>query len=151
MTARLNRATSEPVSVTVMVPPAVSGEYRLSTNAVLTIARSQTESSGTVTITAEDNTVDGPDKRVPVTASVSGPVGMTAPATETLTITDDEATPTVTLALAPASISENGGVSRVTARLSHATSEEVRVTAVAGAGVHLREPGSQHSDGAVEW
>ena len=151
VTARLNRATSEPVSVTVMVPPAVSGEYRLSTNAVLTIARSQTESSGTVTITAEDNTVDGPDKRVPVTASVSGPVGMTAPATETLTITDDEATPTVTLALAPASISENGGVSRVTARLSHATSEEVRVTAVAGAGVHLREPGSQHSDGAVEW
>ena len=132
VTARLDGATSERVTVTVMVPAAL-GEYRLSANPVLTIAEGQTDSTGAVTITAIDDTVDGPALEVPVTGAVSGPVGMTAPAPRTLTITDDEATPTVTLVLSPASISENGGVSRVTARLSHATSEEVRVTVSAAA------------------
>ena len=132
VTARLNGATSQRVTVTVMVPPA-AGDYALSANAVLTIAQGQTVSTGTVTITAVDDTVDGPDVDVPVTGAVSGPVGMTAPAPATLTIMDDEATPTVALMLSPASMSENGGVSRVTARLSHATSEEVRVTVSASA------------------
>ena len=47
---------------------------------------------------------------------------------ETLTITDDEAAPTVTLAANPASISENGAVSTVTATLSHKSSAITTIT-----------------------
>ena len=132
VTARLSGATSEEVTVTVMVP-AASGEYRLSTNALLTFAPEATESTGTVEVTALDDTVDGPDQQVTVTGEVNAPVGLTAPAPVTLTITDNDDTPTAELVLTPNSISENGGVSRVTARLGHATSEEVQVRVAAAA------------------
>ena len=46
-----------------------------------------------------------------------------APSDVTLTITDDEAAPTVALLLSPASISEASGVSTITATLSHKSSE----------------------------
>ena len=45
----------------------------------------------------------------------------------------DETTPVVTLVLAPASISENGGASTVTARLSRASSEDVTGDGLGGA------------------
>ena len=47
---------------------------------------------------------------------------------QTLTNTDDEGVPTVTLVLTPAEIGEKGGVSTVTATLSRASSEAVEVT-----------------------
>ena len=52
-----------------------------------------------------------------------------------LTIEDDDAAPGVTLALDPASVSENGGVSTVSATLSRPSSQPstVMVTTVAGA------------------
>ena len=99
----------------------------------LSIPARQLESTGTVTVAAVDDEIDGPDRTVEVTASVSGVSGLSAPASQTLTITDDEPTPEVTLVLTPASISEDGGESLVTARLSGATSEEVTVTVTASA------------------
>ena len=45
-----------------------------------------------------------------------------------MTITDDEAAPTVTLVLTPATISEDGGTSTVTATLSAASTEPFTVT-----------------------
>ena len=60
-------------------------------------------------------------------------VGVTAPSGVTLTITDDEAAPAVTLLLRPSSIAENGGVSTVTATLTHASSEDTAVTVAAAA------------------
>ena len=45
-----------------------------------------------------------------------------------ITITDDDAAPQVTLALVPASISEDGGITTVTATLDRASSEETTVT-----------------------
>ena len=53
----------------------------------------------------------------------------------TLTLTDDESAPTATLSLDPASVSENGGASTVSATLSHPSSQPstVTVTAVSGA------------------
>ena len=56
-----------------------------------------------------------PDKSVAVSAAVSGGRGLSAPSSRTLTITDDEGAPTVTINLSPTSISENGGVASVTA------------------------------------
>ena len=58
---------------------------------------------------------------------------MSNPADKTLTILDDETAPTVSLALTPSTISENGGVSTVTATLSGTSSAEVTVTVSASA------------------
>ena len=94
----------------------------------MTIAAGATTSTGTVTVTAVDNTTDAPDKGVTVSATVSGDSGVSAPASVTLTITDDEAPPGVRLAVAAASISEDGGTTTVTATLSHASSAATTVT-----------------------
>ena len=59
-----------------------------------------------------------PNKSVTVSAAVSGGSGVSAPADQTLTITDDDGAPTVSLALGTSSISENGGSTAVTATLS---------------------------------
>ena len=129
VTATLTGPSSQPVTVmvsAVAVSPAVSGDFALSANETLTIAAGQTTSTGTVTITAVNNDIDAPDKKITVSGNASG--GVTSPTSQTLTITDDEDTPTVTLELDPSSISENGGVSTVTARLSGPSSEAVTVT-----------------------
>ena len=131
VTASLNRRSSAAVQAMVAATadsPAVSGDFALSANTDLTIAAGQTESTGSVTITAVDNTQDAPDETVTVTASVAGGNGVAAPAAQTLTITDNDGTPAVTLRLDPASIGENGGVSTVTASLTAASSERVTVT-----------------------
>ena len=55
VTATLNRATSEDVTLTVSatpVSPAVAGDFELSANQVLTITAGQRSSTVTVTITA---------------------------------------------------------------------------------------------------
>ena len=81
------------------VEPALAGDFELSTSKVLTIATGQTSSTGTVTITAVDNTIDAPDKTVTVSATASNSVGVVDPADVTLTITDDDDAPTITLGL----------------------------------------------------
>ena len=136
VTAMIDRPSSEAVTVTVSaaaVSPAVSGDFNLSANKRLTIAAGQTMSTGTVTITARNNDTDAPDKKITVSASASGGRGVAAPDAQTLTITDDEDLPEVTLALSPASIAENRGVSTVTATLSGKSSEAVTVTVSATA------------------
>ena len=135
VTATLSGASSASVVVTVSasaVSPAVSGDFTLS-GATLTIAAGQTTSTGTVTITGVDNAVDAPDKTVTVSGSVTGGHGVSAPSDATLTITDDEATPTVALVLSPSSVGEDGGSSGVTATLSGASSASVVVTVSASA------------------
>ena len=136
VTATLSGVSSASVAVTVSaaaVSPAVAGDFALSANKVLTIAAGETTSTGTVTITAENNDVDAPDKQVTVSASVTGGNGVSAPSSRTLTITDDDSLPTVSLALGPTSVGENGGVSTVTATLSHGSGEAVAVTVSAAA------------------
>ena len=100
VTATLSHPSVEPTTVTVMaapVSPAVAGDFMLSTATTLTIAAGATTSTGTVTITAEDNAVDADDKTVRVsgTATNDGPasdgMGVVAEAKgATLTITDDD-------------------------------------------------------------
>ena len=72
-----------------------------------------------MTITPKDNDIDEPNRTVKISAtSVTNTQGVTGPASKTLTITDDDAKPTLEIALDNNSISENGGVARVTARLT---------------------------------
>ena len=93
VTATLSGASSEAVTVTVTaapVSPAVAGDYTLSTANTLTIAAGATTSTGAVTVTAVDNNVDAADKSVTVSVTVAGGNGVTAPSSQTLTITDDD-------------------------------------------------------------
>ncbi len=131
VTADLSHPSSEATTVTVTVAPvspAVSEDITLSSNTVLTIAAGATKSTGTVTITAENNSVDAPDKTFTVSGTSSGGPGIANPTSLTLTVTDDEPTPTVTLSLDKASITENGEASTVTAELSHPSSAVTTVT-----------------------
>ena len=135
VTATLSGPSSETVTVTVTarpVSPAEADDFAL-TGTTLTIVAGATESTREVKVTAKDNDRDAPEKRVEIGGSVSGGNGAAAPAPLTLTITDDEDTPTLTLALDPASISENDGVSTVTASLDGLSSDDVVVTVSATA------------------
>ena len=101
VTARLSHASGETTTVTVSataVTPAVSGDFSLSSNKTLTIGAGQAASTGTVTITANNNGVDAPNKTVMVMGTASNSEGVTGPSDETLTITDDDATPVITTA-----------------------------------------------------
>ena len=134
VTATASPASAEAFTVTVSavaVDPAVAGDFTLG-GATLSFAADATASTGEVTITAVDNDEDAPDKTVTVSGSVSLD-GVDAPANVALTIADDDEpvvaeTPVLTLVLTPASIGENGGVSRVTATASPASAEAFTVT-----------------------
>ena len=118
VTATLNGVSSEAVEVTVSAAaesPATSSDFTLSTNKTLTIAAGDRTSSGTVTVTAVDNSVDAPDKSVTVSATVSGGNGVSAPPNETLTITDDD---TAGIVLNPTSVNPSeGGTESYTVQL----------------------------------
>ena len=139
VTATLSGKSSKKVSVTVSAAAGantVAGDFELSTNKTLTIAAGATASRRTVTIAAVNNGVDAPDKTVTVSGSLaSGGLGIAAPSNETLTIVDDEDTPTATLILTPDSISEKRGSSTVTATLDHPSSAATTLTVSATAGV----------------
>ena len=127
VTAYLSGPSSQDVTVTISVSPispAVEGDFAISSNTTLTIAAGSTHSTDVVSITAVDNRMDAPHKSVTVSAAVTGR-GVTAPSSRTLTITDDDAAPTLALVLSPYSISENGGVTNVTASLSGPSSQDV--------------------------
>ena len=93
VTASLDSASATALTVTVSaeaVAPAVPGDFALSANRTLAIAAGALTSTGTVTISAEDNTVDAPDKDVRVSGTVAGATDVTGPPGMTLTITDDD-------------------------------------------------------------
>ena len=87
-------------------------DFTLSANRTLRFAAGATESGGTVTITAMDDTVVEPDKQVMVSGTVDG-ASMAAPADAMLMITDDDEPAWVVTADPPA-IAEPGGAATVT-------------------------------------
>ena len=107
MTASLDRPSSEDTTVTVTAAPespATAADYTLS-GSRLTIAAGETTSTGTVTITAEDNDLAEGSKEVTVTAVAANSQGITDPDAVTLTIIDDEAPPPE-LSIGDASVTE---------------------------------------------
>ena len=93
VTASLDSASATALTVTVSaeaVAPAAPGDFALSANRTLAIAAGALTSTGTVTISAVDNTVDAPDKDVTVSGTVAGATDVTGPSDVTLTITDDD-------------------------------------------------------------
>ena len=71
----------------------MSADFERSSNRTLTIAAGDTASTGTVTITADDNDEYAPDRRVTVSATASNDLGVAGPADRPLTITEDDLPP----------------------------------------------------------
>ncbi len=120
--AKLDRASSEETVIAVSAAPvdaADGNDFTLSSNRVLRIAAGATESTGTVTVTANDNTIDHPDREVEVSGVATNTQGIAQPSEQTLNIADDDdpsATPStgITLTVSPDRVAENGGARRLT-------------------------------------
>ena len=96
--------------------------------------------SGTVTLTAVQDLLDESNETIVV--DISGVTNGTELGTQqdTVTITDDDATPTVTLAIVPSSIAETGGSATVTATLSAVSGQDVIVDlAFSGSATNLSD------------
>ena len=117
------RTTATVVTLAVAEGTAQSADYT-ATGATLTIAAEQSSASATLTVTPVDDAVaEGPE-----TVRIGGTVNGLTVTPAVVTIIDDEGTPAVTLLLTPALIAEDGGVSTVTAALSHASGAVTTVT-----------------------
>ena len=139
VTASLNHPSTDPTTVTVSaaaVSPAEADDFTL-TGSTLTIGAEATASTGTVTIAPVDNETDAPNKTVTVSGTARNDLAVTAPDSKTLTITDDDPEPVVTLVLTPPSIHEvstaGQHVSTVTATQDRPSSEATTVTVSATA------------------
>ena len=119
VTAEMDAAAATEVTLSVTVEtlfPTVASEFELNGHA-LTIAVGDTASTGTVTVSSVDDNHYIGTKYVRVSAVVAGAVDATSSAPVTLTIEEDEARPTLSLAVSPDSIREDGKVATVTATL----------------------------------
>ena len=95
VTASLSHPSGADTTLTVRASPvspaspADGGDFTLS-GTTLTIAAGETDSTGSVTITAVDNAVHAPDKTVTVSATASNPQGVADLSDATLTIEEDD-------------------------------------------------------------
>ena len=122
LTATLSRPSSAVTQVQVRTGESTGLNYEL------TIPAGETDSRSAVTLTWLDDDVDAPDRRIEVSGVARNAQGIAGdPPEVTLIVRDNDAAPSVTLVLDPSSIAENGGVSTVTARLSHPSSEATEV------------------------
>ena len=145
--AELTQPVSNDVTLTIGVDTAhenhtaTGADYTLSTNRTLTIPAGSTSSTGLVTVTASNDEYYGPDRTVVIDVeSVSGvEENQLNFQSDSVYIFEDEALPRVTIELSPASISENGGQSRVTAKLNTIVDGDVKVT-VTTAPTGIAEP-----------
>ena len=136
VTATLSGASSHDTTITVTASaqsPA-SGRHFQQTGAELVIAAGRTDSTGTVTVAAVDDHTHGPlGKRVRVAGAAANEHGVTGPQDRILSIVEDETVPSTELLLNPVAVGENGGESRVTARLDHPSSAAVTFSVRAAA------------------
>ena len=126
VSATLSHASSASSTITV----SQGTGFTLGSATTLNIAAGATSGSGTVTLTADNDNVHSGDRSVTVTGSMTNTQGAGSVTGASLTIREDEALPTATLALSRSSIDESGadGGSTVTAGLSGASSEATVLT-----------------------
>ena len=134
VSATLTHPSSEPTTVTVTP---VSGAYTVGSDATIVIAAGETaNATDTAAIAGVDNAKDEPDRTATVTATLTNSQGAGTVTGATLTLTDDDDAPNAALSLNPASVSENGGASAVSATLTHPSSEPTTVTVTAVSGFY---------------
>ena len=116
VTAMVEQGSESPFEVTVLVAadsPATPADFTLSENPVLSFAANEMQSTGTVTITGEDNDVHAPDKTLTVSGELSVGARPTPPGPVKLTIENDDVAPVLSVTVSEAAIVEAGGVSEV--------------------------------------
>ena len=136
LTATLDKAAQGTVTVTFAVAPAPrsvhpeneaqAGDFTVSANKTLKFAAGAITSTGTVTISAVDNSADErPNKHIRVSGTVVGNAEIGAHRTSSsfweFIIKDDDPQPFPTVVLTPAAISEDGGSSTVTVTVTNPT------------------------------
>ena len=128
LTVRLDTAATSAVTVDYATSDgaAKAGSDYTSASGTLTFAAGVTRK--TVSVTLRDDSIDEPDETF--TVRLSNPSGATLGrrSAATVTIQDNDDAPDVSLVLTPSSISEEGGVSGVTAHLTHPSAEDTVVT-----------------------
>ena len=142
VTASLNTIVESDVEVTVTTEPAVAAQSDdfTQTGTLLTISAGQKTGTGTVTISAVDDDVDGPDKNLVVRGAVEV-VGMEQsglvwfPYDESLTIQDDDE-PGLVLSKSSLGPAE-GGSESYTVRLATQPTGQVTVTITGHSGTDL--------------
>ena len=116
VTAMVEQGSESPFEVTVLVAadsPAAPADFTLSENKVLSFAANEMQSTGTVTITGEDNDVHAPDKTLTVSGELSVGARPTPPGPVKLTIENDDVAPVLSVTVSEAAIVEAEGVSEV--------------------------------------
>ena len=130
VTARLDGATrgeATPVAVTVESGTAMPGtDFAEVAGFTITIPTNTESHAGIFRLAPTQDTMDEPDETVSVDGAAAVPGFSVTGAS--IRITDDDAAPAVMLSLSDTSIPESGGVTTVTASLSHASSEPTTVT-----------------------
>ena len=124
VTAMVEQGSESPFEVTVLVAadsPATPADFTLSENMVLSFAANEMQSTGTVTITGEDNDVHAPDKTLTVSGELSVGARPTPPGPVKLTIENDDVAPVLSVTVSEAAIVEAGGVSEVVVRTGDTT------------------------------
>ena len=124
------RSAATTVAVTVGSGSAGLGtDFMAVNNFNVTIPGNAASGTGTFTLNPVNDTVDEPDETVLVMGTVPGTdLGVSG---ASVTITDNDAAPAVTLLLSQGSIGENGGTAAVTASLNRASSAATTVEVTA--------------------
>jgi len=126
ITATLSAQSGQDVTVNLGFTGTASSvsDYTVSGNAILISAGSTT---GTITLTGSDDTLDESDETVIV--NITSVTNGTESGTQqtTTVITDDDASPSVTMMLSSGTLSENGGISTVMFMLSAISGQNVTV------------------------
>ena len=115
VTARVSPVSPTAFTVTVSAAaesPADADDFTLN-GTTLSFAANAAQSTGTVTIDANDDNDDSDDKTVTVSGTVSA-AGVTAPEDADLTIRDDDSAVALALEVAPDTLAEVGGTATVT-------------------------------------
>ena len=128
LTATLNRQTFEDVTVTLTGTGTSTAGTDYASLSTITISAGST--TGTTSFNPTDDSVyEGSETAIIAITGVSGgDATESGTQSETITITDNETAPTVTLSTSASSVAENGSDITLTATLSGATSEDVTVT-----------------------
>ena len=120
-----SRDTATTITVSVTGVTATAGTHYVAVDDfAVTIPANSVSGRNTFTLEPVDDEVDAPDRTVRVT-------GTTTASGLTVTIVDDDPSPVVTLELSPGAISEDGGVSTVTATLDRPSSGRTTVDVTA--------------------
>ena len=126
-----SRPVATPVSVSVSVVPnsygATASDFVVSGSA-LTIPAGATKSNDQITITAVDNAVWNNAKIITVSGTVDATAGLDAPASRNVVIINDDLPVLLRIRAQPNTISEDGGVTKVTMTADAPVPEDVSVT-----------------------